>query len=109
MINLPKELLEDFPNESTEAAPLDINLIESKLPGHSSKKLCEMIVCDRYFGFNQEISVLCMEELSKRRLNGDDFNFEEYIENSLKSLPVLNFNNSMDIRSLISQANKIKK
>lgn len=109
MINLPPELLGEFSDETTEPSPLDINLIRFKVPAHPSKKLCEMIVCDRYLGFNEEISVICMEELAKRRENGDDFNFEEYIENSLKTLPILNFNNGMDIRAIMAQAMKIKR
>ena len=70
---------------------LDIERIKNNIDQYSSVKLCEMIVCNRYFGINQEITVFCMEELAKRRINGDDFNFEKFIEDSNKELPELNF------------------
>jgi hypothetical protein len=79
-------------NDSSESfIRLDLEVIKNNLPQYTSTKLCEMIVCDRYFGFNQKIAVMCMEELAQRRLTGDIFDFETYIEESLKQLPVLNF------------------
>lgn len=84
---------------------LDVNLVKSKIPEYSSEKLCEMIVCDRYLGFNKEIALSCMEELSRRRIAGDSFPFEDYIENSEKDLPPLNFS-LPDLRVLLSQLMK---
>jgi hypothetical protein len=82
--------LEDFENEeSLIAAPLDTNKIKDKLPTYSSEKLCEMIVCDRYFGCYKDVAIMCMEELANRRIAGDPFSFETYIENSLKDMPVI--------------------
>ena len=70
---------------------LDLDLIQSKVPSYPSEKLCEMIVCERYFGFHPKVSIMCMEELAKRRIAGDAFLFEEYIENAFNSLPKLEF------------------
>lgn len=94
-------LADDSPIEPTT---LDLGLIKEKIPTHSSKKLCEMIVCDRYFGFNQEISVMCMEELAERRVKGDVFDFENYIEEAYKELPPLDFSGGFDIRAVLTQA-----
>jgi hypothetical protein len=69
--------------------PLDIEKVKKSIPQNSSEKLCEMIVCDRYFGFGQKISPFCMEELGKRRMAGDTFDFENYIDQAYKSLPVI--------------------
>lgn len=93
-------------SEPIEQVTLDVNLVKAKIPEHSSKKLCEMIVCDRYLGFNREIAILCMEELSNRRLAGDDFNFEDYIDQAMKELPPLDFSGGFDIRSMLSQVIK---
>lgn len=88
---------------------LDMDKVKINVPQQSSEKLCEMIVCDRYFGFGEKISPLCMEELAKRRIAGDTFDFESYITEAHKTLPVLN-SNMPDIREVLKAAigNKVK-
>ena len=93
------DLLSDDPMDDVK---WDMDIIKSNVPQYSNEKLCEMIVCDRYFGFGQEISSICMEELSKRRMNGDNFDFESYIDKVGKELPDLNFGN-MDIGSTLKK------
>lgn len=85
--------------EQVEIVKFDLDKVKSNLPSYSTEKICEMIVCDRYFGFEEKVSSICMEELAKRRLAGDDFDFENYIDSAYKTLPELNFNT--DIRSLL--------
>lgn len=70
---------------------LDLNVIKEKVPSYTSEKLCEMIVCDRYFGCFRDVAIICMEELGKRRLAGDTFNFESRVDELFKSLPKLDF------------------
>lgn len=85
---------------------LNIDKVKEKIPTHSSTKLCEMIVCDRYFGCYAEVAVACMEELAKRRTAGDNFDFESYIEKSYNELPKLEINlpNLADVmRSLVGK------
>jgi len=72
------------------------NLFETEeiiknIPSYTSKKLCSMIVCDRYLGIDESMVLACMEELAKRRENGDDFDFESFIEQELSKLPKLDF------------------
>jgi hypothetical protein len=57
------------------------------LSEYSSQKLCEIIVCNRYLNFDPDFSTNCMQELVKRRLNGDEFDFENYIEKTFNELP----------------------
>ena len=90
-------------NEPLEEVKLDIEKIKENIPKYTNEKLCEMIVCDRYFGFEQKIANICMEELSNRRLAGDTFEFEKYIDKVYNELPVLNFA-MPDIRSVLQQA-----
>jgi hypothetical protein len=82
---------------------LDLDEVRAHVPEYTNEKLCDMIVCDRYFGFEESIYVICMEELSKRRTNGDMFDFETYIDLAQKELPVLDFS-IPDIRSVLNQA-----
>lgn len=91
--------------QDDEIVSFDLNKIKLLIPKYSSHKLCEMIVCQRYFGFDQEMGVLCMQELAIRRANGDNFNFEEYIDSSLASLPALSFN-IPDLRTVLSSWSK---
>jgi hypothetical protein len=94
------ELLADTPIEEVR---LDIDQIKSLLPSYTNEKLCEMIVCDRYFGFGKRIDIMCMEELAKRRVAGDTFDFESYIEQQYKELPVLDLK-TPDLREVLTQA-----
>lgn len=59
---------------------------ENNLTGLSSQVLAAWIISYKLIGVNQELAQKCMEELTRRRLTGDTFNFEEYIENKLKEL-----------------------
>lgn len=91
--------LEDSLDDIT-FAELDIGKIKGNIPTFTSKKLCEMIVCDRYFGCYKEINLACMEELSKRRVAGDEFDFESYIDKCLAELPPLDFS-IPDLRNVL--------
>lgn len=82
-------LFDDF-SEEIDYKPLDLKMVKENVPTYTSEKLCEMIVCDRYFGCFREIAVICMEELAFRRSKGDSFDFETFIEKAHKSLPELN-------------------
>jgi hypothetical protein len=82
---------------------LDMNKVKDSIPQQSSQKLCEMIVCDRYFGFGEKLSPICMDELAKRRIAGDTFDFESYITEAHKSLPVLS-TSMPDIREVLKAA-----
>lgn len=53
----------------------------------SSKILAGFVVVYRTLHIFKERSILCMQELMARREAGDDFNFEEYIENEVNSMP----------------------
>ncbi len=86
---------------------LNMDIVKNNVPQYSTEKLCDMIVCDRYFGFEQKISVVCMEELAKRRASGDSFDFESYIDKAYSELPVLNFE-TPDLRAVLGQALKNK-
>lgn len=90
-------------DEPIENVKLDLDKVKENVPSFTNEKLCEMIVCDRYFGFGEKISPVCMEELAKRRVAGDAFDFETYIDQAYKSLPVLSFA-TPDLRAILNQA-----
>lgn len=96
--------MNDFDDDGTEVEvkPLDLEVIRKNVPTYNSQKLCEMIICDRYFGCYRDIAVMCMEELAARRAAGDMFDFEGQIEKGLMGLPKLNLKN-MDIRDVLGQ------
>jgi hypothetical protein len=64
------------------------NTIEiAEIKNASSKILAGFVVVYRTLGIFKERSILCMQELMARRNAGDDFNFEEYIENEVANMP----------------------
>lgn len=65
----------------------DLSDFRIKVGTVSSSKLCEIIVTQRYFGMMKEEAIVCMMELSRRRLLGDDFRYEEEIQKVLNTLP----------------------
>ena len=93
---MPNFSFKDFTDEINNTEPieevaLDVDKVKENVVSFSNEKLCEMIVCDRYFGFANKVSAICIEELGKRRLAGDTFNFEQHINTITKELPVLDF------------------
>ena len=92
---------EDFIGPQT----LDLSKIKSNITNYTDQKLCEIVVSGRYLGFNQELSVICMEELSRRRSEGSNFDFELFIDNSLNNLPKLDFS-VLNLKDILHQAIK---
>lgn len=82
--DLDMELTDDYPDPNSDE-------LKDKVLTGSSEALCEIIVCDRYFGSYNKLAIACMEELGRRRANGEVFDFESYIDNSLKDFPKLDF------------------
>jgi len=97
------DLLEEESKEEVKLVELDLNKMRAKIPTFTSEKLSEMIVVERYIGFHPDVSVMAMEELARRREEGDPFPFEDYIQKSFNSLPQLNFN-LLDLRSVLLNA-----
>lgn len=66
-----------------------IDLLDFKIKAGtvSSDKLCEIIVSNRYLGVMREEAIICMLELARRRIIGDDFAYEEKVDKLLASLP----------------------
>lgn len=91
---MPAKIFDDFDDDDDsemDYTPLDLDVVKAKLPTYSPEKLCEMVVCDRYFGCYKAIALMCMEELASRRIAGDTFDFETYIDKAFNELPRLDF------------------
>jgi hypothetical protein len=86
-----------------EYKPLDSDTIRNNIGNYTSEKLAEMIVCHRYFGCYQEVAVICMEELARRRQIVQTFLFENYIEEQFKKLPELKLT-GINLRDVLQQA-----
>lgn len=57
------------------------------LINYTSEKLADIIVSNRYLGLYETIAIAAMEELAKRRMNGESFEYEQYINEQLNNLP----------------------
>lgn len=88
--------LEDLTDEAELDETVNFNEedIKANLPTLPSTKLADLVVANRYLGIYHELSILAMEELAKRRTNGDEFAFEQYIDENFNSLPKLTMNAS---------------
>ncbi len=53
----------------------------------TSKTLAAHVIVYRALGMNKDIAIACMQELAKRKNDGDDFDFEDFIDNELKKIP----------------------
>jgi hypothetical protein len=82
--------------------------MRDSIPHQSSPKLAEMVVAYRYLGLYEEISILAMEELGKRRVAGESFEFEKYIDEKIASLPVMKLKKN-DISSFFSRVGDLVK
>jgi hypothetical protein len=78
---------EDDNLDDLEIPQLNPAEVIANLSQYSIVKLCDIVICDRYLGFNNELGIACMEELGRRRANGETFNFEEYIDKEYNDLP----------------------
>jgi hypothetical protein len=67
----------------------------------TNERLCEVVVAYRYLGTMREEALLAMEELAERRVGGDEFLFEQRIDELLKDLPKIN----MDLNQVFNQIN----
>lgn len=67
----------------------EINKISRRISiGFStSKSLAAHVVVYKTLGMDKEIALLCMQELVYRRNLGDDFKYEEFIEEEIKKIP----------------------
>lgn len=74
----------------------------------NSRNLAAHIVVYKSLGIDKDLALLCMEELAKRRANGEDFDFEDFVETELVKIPKIE---SIDIlhisRSIMGNVNSL--
>jgi hypothetical protein len=81
----------DSCESNLEEVVINIDDFKKSISNVTSIKLCDIVITYKYIGFNKDLAILCMEELSNRRQNGDIFDFESYIDTEYSKLPELNF------------------
>ena len=82
--------------------------ILEKLLELNAFKLADIIVAYRYLGVCKNLNVPCMEELARRRIAGDTWDFEKYIEEQLADMPKISFNLT-DVNAALEQLQKMSK
>lgn len=61
---------------------------ELSFVGAGSEALAAQVVAYKTLGINKKMAMMCMKELSRRRIElGEDFDFEGYIETEMKKIP----------------------
>jgi len=80
--------IEDDLNDDLGDDTAEPDLLE--LQDTFSTNLCDVIITFRYLGVFKARAIACMKELAQRRANGDTFEFEEYIQTQMKTMPNIN-------------------
>ena len=57
------------------------------VPKADSKVLAAQVVIYRSLGMNKELAKACMAELAKRRKNGEEFAYEDFIDEKVAEMP----------------------
>jgi len=82
----------------------------NKVSDLASKALCAYIVSYRALGVNKQLSIECMQELAKREMEGDKFDYYSFIEEELAKIPKvgsLNYNNLFEVlKSTVAEVKK---
>jgi hypothetical protein len=73
-----------------------------------SKNLAAYVVLYRTLGINKELAILCMQELCKRRENGDTFEYEQFIDDETAKIPKPSEPKISDAISLVNAVSKGK-
>jgi hypothetical protein len=82
-------------------------LIED-VPKADSKVLAAQVVVYRTLGINKALAKACMVELAIRRGNGDDFEYEDFIDEKVAGIPKMQNTNLLKItQSIQSQVRNI--
>jgi hypothetical protein len=76
---------------------------------YTSIQLCDIIITNRYLKIYKEKAIIAMEQLALKRQNGDNFDYESYIEDNLKTLPDLNIDikNSYNLTEVLESLKEI--
>jgi len=62
-----------------------------------SKVLAAHVVIYRSLGMNKDLAKACMTELATRRKNGDDFEYEDFIDEKVAGMPKMKNTNFLKI------------
>lgn len=87
---------------------LDEEKIIKLIPNYNDNKLADIVISFRHLGLFKNLFIAAMEELAKRRNEGNEFDYEKYIEDNLALLPKLDFK-IPDLSSLIGSLKNFKK
>lgn len=68
------------------------NISSQDLESCSNEYLSTIVASNRYLKINPKMEILCMQELAKRRSNGDNYPFEEKIEEYVKQFTPIETN-----------------
>lgn len=82
------------------------------IPNATSETLAAHIVLYKALNIGREFAILCMEELARRRSNGDDFEYEDYIKTKIAEIPkptIVDYKSSTGMFSMKNLAKLIVK
>ena len=60
---------------------------KAAIPTAASANLAAYVVIYKSLGMDKDFAILCMEELAKRRAEGENFDYEGFIEREVAKIP----------------------
>lgn len=79
-------------------------MINKDLSKASSQFLAAIIVVYKALGLDRDHAIACMNELAKRKNDGDVFDYDKYIDDNLKKFPISKHN---DVSSVLKMVKKV--
>lgn len=87
----------------------NLDKIKDNLKNYTTLRLCEIVVSCRYLGMDEDLVVMSMTELGRRRSEqSEDFEFESFIEEKIAALPEINVR-IPDVREMMATLTNLSK
>lgn len=102
--------MENNQDNSLKLDQLSLEQLNDLIKSSSDESLATRVVIYRLLGLQKSLAILCMQELEKRRLAGNTFDFNSYIQEALDQSPKpeINKKNMSLISNLLKMNNNGK-
>jgi hypothetical protein len=103
--NIDDLLNEEFPEDIDNYEPLNKESLSKNIKLLSPIGICDLLLTIKTFGMGKDLEIICMKELVNKRINGDNFDYEEYIKNHpVEKIKVKH--NNVDLSTIINMVRK---
>lgn len=102
---MTEEDKKEQPEQLPKLEPKSQEELQAAVKTVQSKVLASYVVAYRTLGYNKQLAILCMSELARRRKEGEDFEYEKFIDEEIQKVPKLQ---NLNLQSVMPQLLNIK-